>query len=206
MSDIDPDSWLGSYMELAIEVSRAADDERLRGALGALVRAPGLRGVWSSRASLGHERGALDSERAALASGPVGYGVLRLDEQREVVCVLCLVRERCGSDWLCLCLPTGALGRVHALTYPLSRSANPWMTRVEGRLETIGRHVHRAAPFELALIGEEVSGAAHAARLSCARLVGMTCLLPEALVTQLGLEAHVRRDADGLCTLLAQEP
>lgn len=201
MNEIDPDLWLGSYVELAIEVSQAADDELLREALGALVREPGLRGVWSDRGSLGGVHDVLDVESATLASGHMGYGVLQLDDVREAVCVIVLVREPEGSDWLLLCLPTGALDRVHAVTYPLARATNTWWADVEGSLEAIGRHVHRAAPFELALIGEEVSGGAHAARVTSAHLSGTTSLLPEALVARLDLETHVRRRVDGLCTV-----
>lgn len=200
----DPDLWLGSYVELALEVSSASDERAVRGALAALARGPGVLGVWSRRESLGSSRDRFDVARVPVsASWPVGHGLFQVGERAEVGFVVVIVRERGGSAWVDLCIPTGMLERVYEVDHPLARATNPWLEDLERRLEAVGRFVHRESPFELALIGEEVSGRAHAARLDRAHVAGTTCLLPEALARAIGVLDHVRARAHGLCTVVA---
>ena len=81
--------------------------------------------------------------------------------------MICVVREEGDfcSDWLDVCVPTGALAQVFDVHYPLERKSNPWFDELDDALLAIADRIHRATAFDLAFIGEEMSGHVRASEL-----------------------------------------
>ena len=61
-------------------------------------------------------------------------------------------------------LPMGMLELVSPVEYPLSGRPNSWLATLDAALLGLAERVYRAAPFELALIGEEALSMGAAAR------------------------------------------
>jgi hypothetical protein len=101
----------------------------------------------------------------ALLSEAHIYGRARVAEA-SLPCGLCAVREEGGSDWLDLYFPLGGLCTEWGIGLPadLEQSAN------KGALDDVliraGAAVFAAVPFQLGLIGWEVSGYLCAADLA----------------------------------------
>jgi hypothetical protein len=157
------DNWLGSYYELAVRVGPRDDDgadERLRAALQAVWSHPDLDGCYLDRWTAPEAQQVVAAERLGLERGSV-YGWADIPQGR-IVCATHLVREdhAGGHDWLDLCLPTGALGRVEPrLTDPIGGEASrSWREPLDQWFVAIARRLAQATTFELAIIGEEVSG------------------------------------------------
>lgn len=163
MKDLqEPDLWLGSFYELAIEVSPSGDDARLATAVSGMFDAPGLQGPWKEKVDIGRpERSTSILAPSALQQVSM-FSLVRLGDLGVVGAEVHSLREVGGSDWLVLCVPCGMLQTVTEVRYPLSRIANPWMDSVDEALTAVAIEVYQSIPFDLALVGEEVSGHTHA--------------------------------------------
>jgi hypothetical protein len=60
--------------------------------------------------------------------------------------------------WLDVCVPTGALEPVFKVCYPLDREENLWLDELDAALLVVADRVYGATAFDLAFVGEEVSG------------------------------------------------
>ncbi len=179
------ENWYGSYYELCLELGPKGDDERLLRALNSLWAHPQLHGSWTDRD---------DFQTSPPLTKIVGevelprHGILTLGHGLQVGCESIVVRESDdnGADWLDLCIPTGMLGLVYSVDYPLSSATNPWMHEVNQILASIGSSVFQSVPFRLGLIGEEASGIFNADSISADDLRrSAVFLLPETLKSSL---------------------
>lgn len=173
------ENWLGSYHELAMELHPAGDDERLLRAVKRLWEHRALTGPWTEREGFG---AAPAMPASILHAGPAPcYGAFALRGGREIGCVSHVVREEGGSDWLTLSLPTAMLGLAYRVAYPLTAELNPWLVEVDEVLLDVAEWLHAVIPFELAIVGEEVSGLRSAVELQSGDL-GLACfVLPRSL-------------------------
>ncbi|WP_437726967.1 hypothetical protein [Sorangium sp. So ce861] len=153
------DVWRGSYFELALEIGPAGDDSRAKRALEALWQHPALLGPWEREDEFGS-----DPIVPVLHPSPL-LGCLRFDDV-ELACMSWFIREEAGSDWLDLSIPTGMLEAAYGASSPLDAQKDPWLVRLERLLATIGARIFEVEPFQLGLLGEEVSGASSASDLT----------------------------------------
>jgi hypothetical protein len=175
----DVENWSGGWYELAIELG-PKDDRRLERTLQAVWRevsavgslAPELQPrrnrkpwQWSGHPAVGLSLGA-PGERGHLR------GVVRLPGGQDVICGVAMVREDDGSDWLDFYIPMGALGRADSRIggYPFGDDGGPsslaWRRPIDDWLADVAKRVYASVPFQLALIGCEASGKAHADEIS----------------------------------------
>jgi hypothetical protein len=155
-SFLEQENWHGSYYELAIEYCPVGDDQQLLKAVQAFSEIPCLTSLWFERTSFGGPPDMLQSlERFG---GPTLYGLLEVDQSQRIGCLLKIIREQDGSDWLDFSIPTGMLELVFDVDYPLLVGNNPWIPQVDQILLDIAEAVYQSSPFNLAIIGEEVSG------------------------------------------------
>ncbi len=166
----DPESWVGGFYELAIELGER-DDARLEEALRVVWSTPEVEGPWPRPGrAVAPEASRVEPGLAALeeAGGHLA-GRARLPSGARVVCGTCVVREIDGPDWLVLYLPLGALGAIDPRVggYPFShvRRSLEWREPLDAWLRAIGESVFAEVPFELGAIGFEVSGEVYAAQL-----------------------------------------
>jgi hypothetical protein len=98
-------------------------------------------------------------------------GLVTLPRGQRTICSVIGVRERDGDDWLDLCLPLEALGRLDERIggYPFGPDDGPvslaWRRPLDDWLAAIARRVRQACRFRLAVIGFEVSGTVRAGHL-----------------------------------------
>jgi hypothetical protein len=185
---LDRENWLGSFYELAIEVAPYGDDARLLTAQQALWRAPSLDGPYLAP----YESPDVAFRPVSLPTtiGPEDtrhlHGVLHLPGDRSLGCKSVIVREPDRSDWLIFCVPTGMLGLVFPhIVYPLERTANPWLDEVDHTFLALAGAVYAVAPFNLALVDEEVSGTYSAGEINTRSLPKCGCLVSPDVVAQL---------------------
>lgn len=192
-----PDSWYGSYYELAMELGPTGNDAHLEVALKALWRAPGLTGPWSSRGSFSE----LPDAVVGADLEHILYGVATVGAHQPIGVVMHVVREPQGSDWVDICFPTGMLNHLYALEYPLYSHPNSWRSEIDAFLVKIAASVFASCPFRLALIGEEVSGIALAATLEPADCASHLVLLPATALSERFSGVQQKRIAPGLVAL-----
>ena len=208
-------NWHGSFYELAMEFHPTGDDARLLAALQALWSDPAVHGPLESPYTWPEQETTLLSIPAvpmpvleAVAQvglpqtlDPEGpehlYGLLTPAGRPAIGIVCVMVREQGGSDWLDLCCPTGMLGYRPELNDYGSYETNLWVDGIDEVLLRIAAAVYAAAPFDLALIGEEVSGQGYAGTVTPMDLARGGYLLPSDLLQRLQPEVpSVRLSSD----------
>lgn len=147
------ENWHGACYEVAIDYT-----ELLPGELSALMErlwtASTLRGPFAGPYALATN--ALDPAPPATAASESGsleqYGLIEIQRQRFVGCKTRLS----AGDWFYLCIPMGMLDLVYSISYPLTLENNlHWMREADMVLIDIAQHLYSAAPFNLAVVGEE---------------------------------------------------
>lgn len=154
-----PDAWRGGWYELAIKLGPRSDDRLLQTA----------RWVWS-RSDLNGPYGFSDVEPTRQDRVPVDldgverlYGVAHIPGWIPAVCSSVVIREEGGADWFDLGLPLGALGAADDRVggYPFDDGAetgSDWTASLDDWLAEIALGLREYVPFEIAMIGFEVSG------------------------------------------------
>jgi hypothetical protein len=160
------ENWRGSYYELAIELQSSHDDIQQEQALQALWSHPNLSGHWLNLESYGQDPDIFRISELIDKESNISYanlyGVFHIPEiHQQVACLSVVVREKNGSDWLDFCFPTVMLKQVFPLKSPLSHAENSWLKIVDKYLLETADIVYHQTPYDLALIGEEVSGMVH---------------------------------------------
>jgi len=160
---IEHENWYGSYYELAIELQSSHDNIRLEQALQALWSHPNLSGHWLSKENYEQSPDIFnvadkfhDLDKNSLIHL---YGLFFMPEiDKQVGCLSIIVREKDGSDWLEFCFPTEMLKSVFPLKKPFTHDENPWLAILDKYLLQMADIVYQQTRYELAFIGNEVSG------------------------------------------------
>jgi hypothetical protein len=178
-------NWYGSYYELAVEVAPAPADERLGKSIERLWSCDALvAGPWADKGNTEH---VLIPPLPAAEEMVASYGMLRIPDLGAVRCVSWIIREvENGSDWIDLCIPTAAL-EPFGLAHPIvSETPCGVIEAIDRALLRVAMDIYRDVPFELALIGEEMSGLWSSATIAAADLAQGGFVLPERLAQRLG--------------------
>lgn len=178
------DSWLGQYYELGMAFRPQGDEQRLLQATSAVWRSPRLVGPWADRSQYPKPPVRVDAQY--IAGLDRLYGVLQLTPEKQVGCLTFVIREEAVYDWLLLCIPTGMLGEVFPVNYPLYSEPNEWMREVDRVFLDIAEATYPSAPFQLAVLGEEASLVFYTGDLTPESVPGTDLLLPDHLFEQLG--------------------
>lgn len=156
-TDFSNDEWrCGSYYELAIELGPHSD-ERLLAALRAVLAMPEMEVARTSESEVVDGE---SIERDFMASGHV-YGETTV-AGRRVPWGICSVREEPEPDWFDVYFPLTSLPAEWGITEMYTPEPNPNERALDALLLDVAAKVFEAAPFQLGLIGGEVSGYAYA--------------------------------------------
>jgi hypothetical protein len=160
---VEQNNWSGSYYELAIELQSSQDNIRLEKALQALWSHPNLKGHWLSKDHYGQTPDVFNIADEFIVTDHNSlmylYGVFFIPEiDQQAGCLSIVVREKDGSDWLDFCFATGMLKSAFSVKYPLETEEYPWSTVLDKYLLQMADMIYQQTPYDLALIGDEVSG------------------------------------------------
>lgn len=162
------ENWHGSFLEIAIDLG-PRNDERLLSGFRAAWASPYLHGPLPS--PYGDPAAVLDRRFLEQEASHHAYGTIELPHSnRRLGCEVIAIRDD-DSDWLDVAVPTGMLELAYPVEYPLFSDTNPWIADVEACLVSVADGVYRAVPFDLATIGEEVSGLFYARSADTKRAV-----------------------------------
>lgn len=166
----DPANWHGGFYELAIELADDSD-EHLQRILTALWRTADIEGCYRRRPGSRDQFEDAPCTVAALSLHGHLHATVLLPTGQRVVCGAVAIRGAGGTDWLDFYLPMEALSRTDRRVgaFPFvtdgDSSALAWRRPIDDWLAGIATAVFRTDPFQLALIGHEVSGDTDAASL-----------------------------------------
>jgi hypothetical protein len=194
-----PHTWHGSAFELGLEYRPTAEDQLFLRAAEQLWRYPGLTGPWPRREEYGNSI-QITPDVPPRDSMLWLYGLLELKDGREAACSSFMLRQNDASDSLSLCLPSGMLGRLFPVSHnPMGVKGNPWLRDIEDLLADIAAWVYGAAPFELAVLGEEAAALGpDAAKLTRELLSHGGYILPDVLWRHLDPAVEARPLSHGL--------
>lgn len=159
--------WVGGYYELAIELGEH-DDRRLDQALRALWRAAAVEGCWGVTGRRPSSYAVAQCTLSELRQYGQLAGVVRLPKGQRAVCAVAM-RERSVAAWVTFFIPVGALERAEprSAAFPFRGGDSLlWRRPLDRWLADIGRRVFQVAPFQLGLIGHDVTGLSSASALN----------------------------------------
>lgn len=202
---INPNLWIGGFYELSMEFHPVGDHGRLNQALVALGNLDFFNGLWKERQ---HYLSDIISLPIDIDDDSVNqfYGTLTLSDGNTLPCVVTIVRIIDESDWLDIGIPLAILERVYPLNFSLAPELNPWLVKIDEVFIRIAKKLFDRSPFELALIGEEISGYTNQETITLEELEKITCLLPNRIQEHLGISQGDEGKGSGYCYLLTNKP
>jgi hypothetical protein len=163
------ETWLGGYYELAIEIG-ARSDEHLLDALIAIWTHPTLEGCYLDRQKEPSDQPRIKPS-ADFLSIMHHQGIALLPNGCRIAWGTCLIREEDeGPDWLDFYLPMGILNGAYDIgSYPFDDPGSKpehWQPSVDEWLAELGEYVYSITPFQLGLIGFEISGEVYSTQIN----------------------------------------
>ena len=183
----DPNYWIGGFYELSIEFHPFGDNNRLNQALIALRNLGFFTGYWQ-------EQQDFESDPISLPinndEGSVNqfYGILSSPDGNTLPCLISVIRIDGESDWIDISIPQASLELFYPYKYPLTKDLNSWLVKIDELFIRIAETIYNYSSFELAMIGEEVSGCTNQDKINLKDLEKITYILPIRL--QKRLEIH----------------
>lgn len=182
-----PEIWTGCFYEISIEYHSFGNNKRINDALNALCKSDFFNGMWGERKDYQKD----------FISLPINiedecvkqfYGILSLSEEDEFPCLISVIRVSGESDWLDISIPQAAFEMKYPYKYPLTKELNPWLNKINEMYIKLAEIIFSYSPFDLALIGEEISGFINQEKINVEVVKSITCILPSRLQNQLGLK------------------
>lgn len=180
-------NWTGSFYELSIEFHPVGNNKRLNDALSALQNCNFIEGLWQDRENF--QKNSL-SLPIKIENDSVThfYGTICLFDGFSLPCVVSIIRTNEQSDWLDIAIPEAILEKRYPYKYPLIKEQNPWLEKVDEVLIKLAEFIYKRSPFDLAMIGEEVSGYTNQQDITLECLDTITCMVPAALQKRLKVQ------------------
>lgn len=180
-------NWTGGFYELSIEFHPVGNNKRLNDALIALQNCNFFDGLWQERENFQKNTLALPLK---IESDSVNllYGTLSLTNELSLPCAVTIIRTNEESDWLDIAIPEAIFEKMYPYKYPLTKDLNPWLNQVNGVLIKLAEFIYKYSPFDLAMIGEEVSGYTNQQDITLECLDTITCLIPVTLQERLNVQ------------------
>lgn len=184
-----PDNWIGGYYELSIEFEASGDDNRLNQALMALQNFKSFNGLWRESQ---HFKSYSISLPIKLNEDSVNqfYGTISMTDGKTLPSLISLIRVEGESDWLDLSIPQSTLQQFYPCQYPLTKKLNPWLAEVDEILIKLAETIFYQSPFEIAMIGEEISGYKNEEEFTLEDVKKVTSILPITLQNRLGIQGQ----------------
>ncbi|MEH7351936.1 hypothetical protein [Gottfriedia acidiceleris] len=186
---INKETWSGGYYELSIEYNPSVDDKRLNDALSALQMFKFFNGIWKEKVDYQNKSISLPILLEVRQSVEQFYGTLICKSGTTLPCMISIIRIEDESDWLDIGIPLTALENLYKIEYPLDKEKNPWLKDIDVIFIAISELIYSKAPYNLAMIGEEVSGYINHDDITIDAVNNITCILPIQLQNKLGIQS-----------------
>ncbi|PLT30642.1 hypothetical protein [Peribacillus deserti] len=184
-----PDNWIGGFYELSIEYHPFGNNKRVNEALTALCKSDYFNGFWEDKKDYQKKSISLpiNIEEDSVTQF---YGTLSLSNSKEgeLPCVITVIRVDGESDWLDIAIPQAALEKRFPYKYPLTIELNPWLKKINARYTQLAEIIYCSSPFDLAMIGEEITGYTNQEEITYEVVQNIICILPSHLQDRLGLK------------------
>ncbi|UTI42237.1 hypothetical protein [Niallia sp. RD1] len=182
-----PDNWIGGFYELSIEFHPVGDNNRLNQALIALENIGFFNGLWQERQDFLSDSISLPIN---IDDDSVNqfYGTLNLTDGNTLPSLISVIRIEGESDWLDISIPQATLEQLYPYEYPLTKELNPWLAKIDEIYIRIAETIYNNSPFELAMIGEEISGYTNQEEITKEDSEKITFILPIRLQKRLGIQ------------------
>lgn len=182
-----PNNWIGGFYELSIEFYPVGDNERLNQALIGLQSFKSFKGMWKERQDFQGDSISLpiniDDDSVIKF-----YGALIMNDGNTLPCLISITRIDGGSDWLDISIPQASFEKFYPYEYPLTKELNPWLVKVDEIFISLAETIFHHSPFELAMIGDEISGSTNQGQISFDDVGKIICILPTHLQKRLGVK------------------
>ncbi len=184
---LNPENWYGSYYELAIEYPKG-DHLKSLNALNSIWQNDKIVGPWSKKDAFGSTSQLVEYIHSDKLNQY--YGWVQFDTYKPIGCLTLTVLEadNDGSDWICFCIPTGMLELAFEVEYPLLLNTNPWLHTIDQFFLQCAIVINEISPFDLAIIGEAVSGFVHSSKITPDILQNGGYILSKELVNTLEMD------------------
>lgn len=157
------ENWLGSFYEITIHLNEGPDDDRLRKALELVLSHRDVKGLWWNREDFGSpsvKAAQIDLDALTPEDGIASlYGELVI-RGVSFGFQLNVIRNFDGTgDHLDIAIPVGMLARyLPGFIYPIDLKTTPRLAEIDDCFLELADRINTEVPFDLAAIGEEVSG------------------------------------------------
>lgn len=183
----DLENWNGGFYELSIEYHPFGDNQRINEALSALCKSNFFNGIWEDKKD--YQRNfislPINIEEDSCHSF---YGTLSLSNESRLPCMINVNRVKNESDWIDILIPQSAFQKIYPYIYPITIELNPWLKEINEIYVQLAENIYNKSPFDLAMIGEEVSGHTNQEDITLEFMKNIICILPSQLQVRLGLQ------------------
>ncbi|ODG93396.1 MULTISPECIES: hypothetical protein [Bacillaceae] len=180
--------WYGGYYELSIEYNPYGDNKKLNKALVALYKCDNFNGMWKERKDFQNYYETISLPiNLEDASVDQFYGTVTDSKSNIFPCLISIIRIEGESDWIDISIPLVIFEEIFNCNYPLIKESNLWLNDIDKMFTTITELIYSHSPFDLAMIGEEVSGRTNQKEITLVDINKITCILPNQLQSKLGL-------------------
>ncbi|MER1959451.1 MAG: hypothetical protein ABS942_18875 [Solibacillus sp.] len=170
-----PENWAGGFYELSIEYHPVGNNNKINDVLIALQNCPFFDGLWEKRDNFKKDILTLPLEIENDSVTSI-YGTVLVSDEITLPCVVTIIRINEESDWLDIAIPQAILEKIYPYKYPLTSELNPWLKQVDEVLIKLAEFIYKHSPFNLAIIGEEVSGYTNHQDITIEHIKNITCL------------------------------
>lgn len=184
---INLDNWIGGFYELSIEFHPVGNDSRLNGALTALEKSKVINGIWKEREDYKKMTVSLPLENYEDSVNQY-YGIILVSDGNTLPCAISINSIAGESEWLDISIPQAAFEKTYPYKYPLTENLNPWLNGVNETFIKLAETVFKQSPFDLAMIGEEISGYTNQETITLELLEKSTYILPIGLQKRLEIQ------------------
>lgn len=186
---LNDDNWSGGYYELSLEFYPSGSDKRVLTAMKALCEISDFYGPWKEKNHF--ENDVLLLDKIEEESVTQLYGILKISEHHAVSCLVSITRITNESDWLSISIPMSTIEKFYPVKYDFTEEQNPWKKELDDLMISFAEIIYIHSPFELGMIGWEVSGYVNHSQFSRDFLgKGIPFIIPASLISKLKLEAE----------------
>jgi hypothetical protein len=146
-------NWHGSFYELSIQLSSNPDKLKILSTLKLLFNGIDIKGPYRNTNQFVET---IEISENIISEVFTLYGLVKI-ENKQLGISISTIREE-NNDWISISFATGMLTTAFKIKYPLYSETNSWIKIIDTFFLALCDKLYKNIKFEIAIIGEEVSG------------------------------------------------